>query len=586
MPDGARPPFIPAMSVQQAHALLCQPGTPFEMEVCTIDGVEMRVWKNAPPSLAALFEMGRAWGELPYLVLDEERVSYRAHANAAATLAHALRDRFGVKRGDRVGIAMRNLPEFVCAFWAIHLLGAVAMPLNAWWTAQELEYGLADSGARVLIADGERLERLLTLDYAGGRITALPDLAHLIVTRASGSLPDGIARLEDLIGGPNAWKNLAETASPAAEIGPEDLATLFYTSGTTGKPKGAFGTQRNCLTNIFNMMLGQARAFLRRGEAPPAPDPTAPRKAVLLAVPLFHVTASHSLVVPAMASGVKIVMMRRWDATRGLELIQQEKINTFGGVPAIAWQVLEHPDLARYDTSSVESVSYGGAPSAPELVRRILEAFPKVQPGQGYGLTETSAVVSSNGAEDYELRPWSCGPVAPVNDARVVDPEGRDVPVGEVGELWVRGPNVVKGYWNKPEATQAAFGDGWFKTGDLVRMDADGFLTIVDRAKDMIIRGGENVYCVEVESALYEHPDVNDAAVIGIPHKILGEEVGAVVAVRAGSDATEASLQAWVRERLASFKVPVRIDIRTEPLPRNANGKILKRDLRAVFAPG
>jgi long-chain acyl-CoA synthetase len=287
-----------------------------------------------------------------------------------------------------------------------------------------------------------------------------------------------------------------------------------------------------------------------------------------------------------MASGVKIVMMRRWDATRGLELIQQERINTFGGVPAIAWQVLEHPDLARYDTSSVESVSYGGAPSAPELVRRIVEAFPKVQPGQGYGLTETSAVVSSNGAEDYELRPWSCGPAAPVNDVRVVDPEGRDVPAGEVGELWVRGPNVVNGYWNKPEATQAAFGDGWFKTGDLVRMDEDGFLTIVDRAKDMIIRGGENVYCVEVESALYEHPDVNDAAVIGIPHKVLGEEVGAVVAVRAGSDATEAALQAWVRERLASFKVPVRIDIRTEPLPRNANGKILKRDLRAVFAPG
>ncbi len=585
MPDGARPPFVPAMSVQRAHALLCQPGTPFELEERTIDGTPMRVWKNAPPSLAALFEMGRAWGDLPYLVLEEERVSYRAHANAAATLAHALRDRFGVAKGDRVGIAMRNLPEFVCAFWAIQLVGGVAMPLNAWWTAQELEYGLADSGARVLIADRERLERLLTLEHEGARFPSLPDLAHLIVTRAAGGAPAGVVRLEDIIGGPQAWGALAETASPAVEIGPEDLATLFYTSGTTGKPKGAFGTHRNCITNLFNMMVGQARAFLRRGEAPPAADPAAPRKAVLLAVPLFHVTASHSLMVPAMASGLKIVMMHRWDATRGLELIETEKINSFGGVPAIAWQVLEHPDLAKYDTSSVESVSYGGAPSAPELVRRIVEAFPKVQPGQGYGLTETSAAVTTNGAEDYELRPSSCGPLAPVNDARIVDAEGRDVSSGEVGELWVRGPNVVRGYWNKPEATEAAFGGGWFRTGDLVRMDEEGFLTIVDRAKDMIIRGGENVYCVEVESALYEHPDVNDAAVIGIPHKVLGEEVGAIVAVRAGSDATEAALQAWVRERLASFKVPVRIEIRTEPLPRNANGKILKRDLRAVFAP-
>jgi long-chain acyl-CoA synthetase len=576
MPDGARPPFTPAMTIQQAHALLCQPGTPFEMEERVIAGAPMRVWKNAPPSLAAIFEMGRAWGPLPYLVLEEERVSYAAHANAAATLAHVLRDRFGVQKGDRVGIAMRNIPELVCAFWAAQLLGAVAMPLNAWWTAQELEYGLADSGASVLIADGERLERLMSLEHQGVRFAALPDLKHVLVTRAASTL-DGAVRLEDVIGGPQAWDKLAHTPAPQTAIDPEDPATLFYTSGTTGKPKGALGSQRNCITNLFNTMLGQTRAFLRRGEAPPAPDPAAPKKAFLLSIPLFHVTASHSIMVPAMATGMKIVMMRRWDATRGLELIEQERITNFGGVPAIAWQVLEHPDLSKYDTSSVESVSYGGAPSAPELVRRIVEAFPKVQPGQGYGLTETSAAVTSVTGEDYELRPWSCGPIAPVNDVRIVDSEGRDVPQGEVGELWVRGPNVVMGYWNKPEATEAAFGDGWFKTGDLVRIDEETFLTIVDRAKDMIIRGGENVYCVEVESALYEHPDVNDAAVVGIPHKVLGEEVGAIVAVREGSDASEASLQAWVRERLAGFKVPVRIDIRTEPLPRNPNGKILKR---------
>jgi len=301
---------------------------------------------------------------------------------------------------------------------------------------------------------------------------------------------------------------------------------------------------------------------------------------MLLSVPLFHATGCHSILVPMYAGGGKLVIMHKWQPERALELIEQEKIQAFGGVPAMVWQVLESPDFAKYDTSSVESVSYGGAPSAPDLVQRIKQQFPKVHPGNGYGLTETSSITTQNSAEDYVNRPDSAGPAVPVCDLKVVDENGKDVPTGQVGELWIKGPNVVKGYWNKPEATQAAITDGWLHSGDLVRIDEEGFVFILDRAKDMLIRGGENIYCVEVEGALYAHPAVMDAAVVGIPHKVLGEEVGAIVQVAPGKDVTEEELKAHVGRLLAAFKVPIRIEIRHEPLPRNANGKILKTVLR------
>ena len=246
----------------------------------------------------------------------------------------------------------------------------------------------------------------------------------------------------------------------------------------------------------------------------------------------------------------------------------------------MVWQVVEHPDFDKYDTSSVVSVGYGGAPAAPELVQKIKTLFPASSAANGYGLTETSAASSQIAGFEYQAKPESCGPVLPVCDAKVVDENGNELPTGSVGELWIYGPNVVKGYWNKPEATAESFTDGWLHTGDLARIDEEGFIYILDRAKDMLIRGGENVYCVEVEDALYSHADVMDAAVIGIPHKVLGEEVGAVVQVTPGSSVTEGDLQTYVRQHLAAFKVPVKIELRTEPLPRNANGKILKRQLR------
>jgi long-chain acyl-CoA synthetase len=362
--------------------------------------------------------------------------------------------------------------------------------------------------------------------------------------------------------------------------GPDDDVAIFYTSGTTGKPKGAVISHRNIISNMFNGASAQARAFLRRGEAPPAPDPSLPQKAFLLSVPFFHATGCFALMLPAMMGGAKIVMQRRWDCDQALPLMEKERITNFGGVPTIAWQVLEHPRVNEYDLSTIEGVSYGGAPAAPELVKRILERFPKALPGQGWGMTETSATAVSNGAEDYQRKPASTGVASATGELRIVGGDGKDLPRGEVGEIYYKGPIVVRGYWNKPEATAETFIDGWVKTGDLGKVDDEGFLYIVDRAKDMLIRGGENIYCVEVENALYDHPAVMDAAVVGRPHKQLGEEPLAVVHLKPGAKATSDELRHHVAQKLAAFKVPVEVIFWPETLPRNANGKIVKTELK------
>jgi long-chain acyl-CoA synthetase len=465
---------------------------------------------------------------------------------------------------------MRNYPEWSVAFWAATAAGAIVVPLNAWMTGAELAYCLADSGSRVLIADAERAESVTS------HLGKLP-IAATLVTRAPGPLPPNMLHLEEIMAAAPQDGRL-----PDVELDPEDDATIFYTSGTTGKPKGALGTHRNICTTLASMAFNRNRGLLRRGEPLPAPG-TARQTAVLLSVPFFHATGCHSTLCGALHSGNKIVVMYRWDPERAMQLIERERVGLFGGVPAMAWQVLEHPALDRYDLSSVETVGYGGAPAAPELVARIKQKFVTANAVNGYGLTETSSVAAQNSGEDYQRKPDSAGLVIPVCDARVVDALGNDVPAGAVGELWVKGPSVVKGYWNNPEATAAAFTEGWLHTGDLVRIDAEGFLYIVDRAKDMLIRGGENVYCVEVEDALYSHPAVMDAAVVGIPHHVLGEEVGAIVQVKPGAQVSIAELQRHVAARLAAFKIPVRIEFRDDPLPRNASGKIMKRELREVF---
>jgi acyl-CoA synthetase (AMP-forming)/AMP-acid ligase II len=560
-------PAWPHMTIAEVDAALTAPGARFEMENVTIRGVPTRVWKNAPPSLPMLARFSRLHGERLITIFEEERVSFEASFRASAAIAAELQRR-GIGKGDRVALAMMNLPEWPAIFFGITALGAIAVPLNAWWTGPELEYGLADSGAKALLCDRSRHARIAP------QLANLPELKHVIVSRAETG-----DRLEGLIGPPGSWKDLPAIDLPEAGVLPDDPAAIFYTSGTTGKPKGALGSHRNLMTNILSTGYVTARAALRRGQTPPEPSP----RVGLLVIPLFHVTACSASLMGSMVAGNTSIFMRKWDTVEAMEIIQRERVQVTGGVPTIAWQILEHPDRHKYDLSSLELITYGGAPSAPELVKRIWEEFGAL-PGNGWGMTETMATVTAHVGEDYLNRPDSAGPPVPVADLKIVAPDGvTALPTGEVGELWARGPQIVIGYWNKPEATAETFVDGWVRTGDLAKLDEEGFLTLVDRAKDMIIRGGENIYSIEVENVLYQHPAVVDAALIGIPHHTLGEEPAAIVHLKPGAKATEEELKAWVRDRLAIFKTPVKIVFLDHPLPRNANGKILKKDLKALF---
>jgi acyl-CoA synthetase (AMP-forming)/AMP-acid ligase II len=399
-----------------------------------------------------------------------------------------------------------------------------------------------------------------------------------------GEVPEGCMAWDDLVGA----SDLADPpALPEVEIQPDDDATIFYTSGTTGRPKGALGTNRNFTTNLLSLAFSGARSGMRTPPREPSRRAanTPAQSASLLSVPFFHATGCHSVLQGAVASGSKLVLMFKWNPERALELIERERITAFGGVPSMVWQVLESPEFETRDTSSVQSIGYGGAPAPPELVRRIDEMFPGRPPSNGYGLTETSSMTTGNGGADYLRKPDSVGVPVPVCDVKVVDELGNDLPQGETGELWIRGPNVVRGYWGNPEATAQTFSDGWLHSGDIARVDDEGFVFILDRAKDMVIRGGENVYCSEVEAAIFEHPAVLDVAVIGVPHRVLGEEVGAIVQLKPGQHAGAEDIQAHVRERLAVFKVPVHIWFRDEDLPRNPAGKILKRQLRDEVVP-
>ncbi|OKO84369.1 class I adenylate-forming enzyme family protein [Bradyrhizobium sp. AS23.2] len=565
----------PAVSLDETYRILTAPGAPFEMETISVAGRPVRAYKRAHRDLRSIFEASKAWGERTFIVFENERLSFREHYRAASALAWRLADDYGVKKGDRVAIAMRNFPEWPIAFWAATVIGAIAVPLNAWGTADDLAYGLRDSGAIVAIVDGERLARLKSLPSDDSSVP-------LIAVRTSPGIRGETIALEDLIGPPSHYDALPDRPPPDRNIQPDDDATILYTSGTTGRSKGALGTHRNIMCNLVNITFTGARAAIRRGDPLPAPPDV--QKAVLLPVPFFHVTGCHSIMIPALANGSKVVLMYKWNAETALELIERERINGMSGVPSMTWQLLESPDFERRDVSSLEGLSYGGAAASPELTRKIAALFPGKFGGTGYGATETSSVSTSNGAEDYLARPDSVGPAVPGCDLRVIDDAGNPLPVGAIGELEIYGANVVKGYWNNPQATAAAFRDGWYRTGDIVRMDAEGFVYLLDRAKDMLIRGGENIYCSEIEDALLAHPDILEAAIVGIPDRVLGELVGAVVRARAGTRLIQEQVIEHLRPRLAAFKLPVHVDIRIEELPRTASGKIVKRQLREELA--
>jgi long-chain acyl-CoA synthetase len=571
------------LSLEEATARLTAPGQMFETERAMVHGRELTVWKNAPASLRQILDLTLNHAARDFLVYEDQRHTFEEHYRIAATLASRLID-LGVRKGDRVAIASRNLPEWVMAFWGSVVTGAVVVPLNAWWTTDELIYGLSDSGTSILFVDEERLERVRP------RLDELTDLSTIVV------LSDDVTRPTRL-GEPHgrvhvvAFSEFLGTVDPRAtppdvDVEPDDDATMLYTSGTTGHPKGAVGSHRNVITNLMNLFFSGQRSALRLGvDTTAAP---AEQASGLLNIPFFHATGCLAFMIPAAAAGNKIVMMHHFDSKRALQVIQSERINAIGGVPTIAMQIIDDPNFATFDTSSVKSIAYGGAPPPPDLASRLRAAFPGGQPSNGYGLTETSAGVCGNSGPDYVAKPNSCGPAYPVNELVVV-PEGfegdeptADLPRGPdvLGELWIKGPNVVRGYWNKPEATAEAFTNGWLHTGDIARIDDEGFVYIVDRAKDMIIRGGENVYSVIVEGAIFDHPDVADCAVVGVPHPTLGEEVAAIIILRPGRVIEAEEISRHVAARLAKFEVPTKLVFRSKALPRNPQGKVLKRELR------
>ncbi|MEU5219559.1 class I adenylate-forming enzyme family protein [Streptomyces sp. NPDC020807] len=535
------------------------------VERLTADGgpfaVAGGVYVSGPQTLREFVEVVWGYGDRVFLVAEDATYTYREFFDAACGLARQLVQEYGLRPGDRAVVAMRNLPEWHVAFWAVQLAGLVAVPLNAWWTEDEFAYALDDCSPAVLLVDGERVGRVRAWAVAH-RVPGIVFQGHEEEKEGEGFrayVPD----LDPYLG------------PPPVDVLPDHDSTIIYTSGTTGRPKGAVATHRAQVGAAMNPVYFAASAALARGDVPG----TGPTPVSLTTFPFFHVAAFTSFYA-VMAAGGTLVMMRKWDAGRALELIREHSVTHYAGVPTTALQLLA---AARESGDALESLvllSTGGAAAPPGIVDAITSAYgERVEPRNGYGLTETCGGVLSNVGAEYRAHPRSAGRPSPVTEVRVDRPDADGV-----GELWLRGQSLIRGYWGNEEATRAAFSDdGWFRTGDLARVDGEGRVTVVDRLTDMVVRGGENVYCVEVETALHEHPDVLDAAVLGVPHPLLGEEVVAVVRVRDRAGADVEALRAHVGARLAAFKVPSQVVVREDELPRNATGKILKRELRAVF---
>jgi long-chain acyl-CoA synthetase len=549
---------------------LTRPGGAFEVVVEPVLGVPLQVYRSRSKSLREVITTADGRAGVDFLAQGDRRLTYEQH-NALVRRVAATFARRKVGHGDRIAILSANSVEWVVLFWAAAAVGAVAVPLNAWWKSEELRFGLEDSGARLLFCDRRRWDLVRDL------VERLPALEHVHVMdldEPEGRGRPGVELIADEDPG----------TLPVVDVAEDDLLAILYTSGTTGRPKGATITHRQAIANLQNIFcLGVAGTM--RGGTPPEPS-GAEQQATLLVVPLFHVTGCLATMTLCYASGAKLVLMPpgRFDPDRAMATIERERVTGVGGVPTVMWRLVEAPTFGNYDLSSVTRISYGGAPAPPELVQRIKEAFPAARTtlATAYGLTETASVATSNMGDDYLTHPGSVGRPAPTVEIQVVDPAGNEAPVGAAGEIRLRGPTtMMRGYWNRPDATaEAVTEDGWFRSGDIGRFDEEGFLYIVDRAKDMIIRGGENVYCVEVEQVLFDHADVIDAAVVGVPHRVLGEEVKAVVQLRPGSDATPEELRAHCAGHLAGFKVPEYVELRDEPLPRNPAGKVMKSLLR------
>ncbi|MEQ1497576.1 MAG: class I adenylate-forming enzyme family protein [Novosphingobium sp.] len=545
---------------------LTGPGGQFEIVEQEILGNRIKTFKNAPPSVREFWLSTAAWGDRPYLIYEGEVLTY-AQAHTAVNALAAWLTAQGVVPGERVAIAMRNYPEWMLAYWACTAIGVAAVGMNAWWTGEELDYAIKDSAPKVLIADAERLARYRQLSGH--------DLMLVGV------------RLSDYAAEVTPWADIVAAGGvmPAVSVDPDADACIFYTSGTTGFPKGAQLTHRGCVANLLNMLYSTTAQALATERATGVSPPTeAPVPVSLLTTPLFHVTANNCGAYLTSAAGGAIVLMYKWDAGEALKLIEQYGITGVSGVPIMAREIINHPDFAATNTSTLTGLSGGGAQVPPDQVGEIARKMPAASPTTGYGMTETCGIITSVAGPYFIDRPDSAGPYMPSFDAKVVDDAGNELPLGEVGELWVRGSPVIKGYLNRADATEESITDGWLHTGDIARIDADKFVYIVDRKKDLVIRGGENISCTEVEACIYRHPAVAECSVFGVKDDRMGEEVGVAVFLKGDHALDETDLKKHCLDLMAKHKVPRYVWFMAEPLPRNASGKFLRRELRDTLS--
>ncbi len=546
-----------------AFARITAVGEPYEL----VDREDIRgpvqTFVNAPTSLRQVYE--DAVSDVEFVVAEDQRWTFAEFWNDAATIGHLLVHDLGVRKGDRVAISMRNYPEWMLAFTAATSVGAIAVAMNSLWNADEMAYGLTDSGAKVLFADAERLA---LLESMAEPIEGL----QVVAVRHTGSPAADV----ELAG------RMAEIGSvpmPEVDIAPTDSALILYTSGSTGHPKGVLSNHHNVIVALMAWEVEYGALTERPGNVVAPEEGSGLVPASLLGIPLFHVLGLHAVFLASFRGQRKLVAMYKWDASVAAELIERERIVTFTGPPAVSGDLVRVAQSEGRDLSSLLSVGGGGAARPPEQVGQIDDTFEKALPNTGWGMTETNAIGTIIFGAEYSERRLSSGPALCVIDLRVVDDDGNELQPGERGELQVRGPSMFREYWNKPEATADSFAeDGWFKTGDVAYIDTDGHLFIVDRIKDLIIRGGENIGCGGVEAALSSHPNVIEAAVYSVPDDRLGEEVGTTMYVTEEFDETE--LREYLVDHLAKYEIPRYITTMTEPLPRTGSGKLLKRQLR------
>jgi len=556
-----------ALGYQESIDEVTGPGSWFELEDGVVNGVPMKVFKNAPKALRDVFNPSRE-SDATYMVYEDEEWSYKKTHQEADALAYALVHTYGIKPGDRVGISMRNLPEWVVSFTAITGIGAVSVSMNSWWTEEELEFSLKDVGLSVLIVDSERIERATGPCERNGT-------KMITVREGDVTIPAVAKRWEDVV--------VRGEAMPFVEITTDMDAIILFTSGTTGFPKGAVSTHQ-AVANSMMAFSARASANGKRVEGLAQEKKDSPFPNVgILAVPLFHVTGM-AVMLSNFAYQFKMVIMFKWDPERALQLIEKHHITTFTGVPTQSWDLVQHPNFSKYDTSSLNVVGGGGAPAPAKLVEQVDGAFKSGRPNLSYGMTETNAYGPGNVGSEYTSHPNSTGRIPiPGMELEIRDEDANPVPRNTSGEIWMKGPMLIRGYWNRPDANKETIVDGWLRTGDLGRIDDEGFIFIEDRAKDMIIRGGDNVYGAEVETGIYEIPEVYEAAVFGIKHERLGEEVACVIMVKPGMTLTEEQVTTYLNGRMAKYKIPTRIAFTTEPLPRNPAGKFLKRSMEKLY---